>query len=211
LKVELREWCRLRRTTLVMAVLSAYVAFVLRWCNAWEGVFQSPIDSRGDSGIENTIGFFASMLYLRVGLLQDDSFIDLLNRVTQEYCSVYGYADPHEMSAQVPAPEFTRSPMFNWVPTGLSRGDLSAGGDSAEVIRYCPVPFEHPMARNLQEDGEPMVLLYDTAEGDISGDVWFPLKRFSVDLMRRFGDNLLLFVEALLTQPEGRVKDVSLL
>jgi hypothetical protein len=174
-------------------------------------VFQYPIDGRVTPGIENTIGFFASILYLRVKLIQDDSFIDLLNRATEEYCSVYEHADPHQMSAQVPPPEFTRCTMFNWVPQGLLQGETTELGSSEDVITCSPVPFEHPMARNLEVDGEPSIFLLDAADGGISGEVSFPMNRFSVDTMGRFGRNVLVLIEALIRKPEGRIKDVLLL
>jgi hypothetical protein len=209
LKAELRRWCRLRRTTIVMSVFAAYVALVLRWCNASECVIQYQSDGRVASEVENTIGFFASVLYLRIGLLEGDKFIDLINRVTEEYCVAFEHADFSYFAAQLPLPEFVRNSAFNWLPQGskLATSDLDG---SEDAITCSPVRFAHPMVRNLEIDSEPSILLSDT-DDEIIGDVYFPLSRFSRDTMERFGRNFLEFIRALLRQPEERVKDIVLL
>jgi len=61
-----------------MVVSTAYVALVLRWCNASAGIFQYVTDGRNRPEFEETIGYFASMLYLRVILQESGTFSDLL-------------------------------------------------------------------------------------------------------------------------------------
>lgn len=207
LKMQLRDWCRIRRTTLVMSVFTAYVALVLRWCHAPEAIIQYQSNGRAGPDVENTIGYFASALYLRMGLAEDDSFVDLMKQVTEEYCRAYQHADFAYMAAQVPRPEFTRNPAFNWVPQGLGI-ELSDLDKSEHAIACSPVPFVHPMLEKLELDHEPVMLFYD-ADHQVVGDLLFPRNRYSVDTMQRFGRNFLVFIEALLKRPESRVKDVS--
>jgi len=209
LKLELRKWCRRMRTTLVMSVLAAYIGLTLRWCNVSEAVIQFQTDGRVSPAIENTIGYFASVLYLRIQCLERDTFVDLLKRIIDEYCKAYEHADYSYMEAQVPRPEFTRNTCFNWVPQG-SKVDLSDLDGSEDAIACYPLPFAHPMLRNLERDTEPVILLYDT-DGDTVGGIHFPLNRLSKETMERFGRNFLVFIGALLRQPEGRIKDISLL
>jgi non-ribosomal peptide synthetase component F len=191
-----------------MSVFTAYVGLVLRWCNASEGVIQYVTDGRVSPKIENTIGFFASVLYLRIELLEDASFVNLMNLVTDEYCKAYEHADFSYMEAQVPPPEFARNSCFNWVPQG-AKIELSDSGGSEGAITCSPLTFAHPMLKNLERDNEPVILLFDT-DDEIVGDVCFPLNRFSIDTMERFGRNLLVFIRALLRQPDDRVKDILL-
>lgn len=209
LKAELREWCRLKRTTLVMSVFTAYVGLVLRWCDASEAVFKYQSDGRFSPRIENTIGSFAAALYLRIRLLEDDSFVDLMNRAAEEYCRAYEHADFSYMAAQVPRPEFTGNPAFNWVPQ-VSKIDLSGLDGSENTIKCFPVHFAHPMLKKLDMDNEPTIVLHDT-DNEVIGGVHFPLNRFSVNTMERFARNFLVFVGALLRQPNGRVKETVLL
>lgn len=208
LKNELREWCRLKRTTLVMSVLTAYAGFVLRWCEAREVVLQHQTDGRVSPRLENTIGYLASVIFLRLQCLETDNFVDLLNRVTDEYCRAYEHADSSYLVAKTSRPEFARNTAFNWVPQG-SRLDLSGLDESQDAIQCSPFPFAHPMLRTLERDNEPVVLFYDTEE-EIVGGVQFPLNRFSTQLMERFSHDFLSFITALLRTPEARMKDIVL-
>lgn len=206
LKTELREWCRLRRTTLVMSVFTAYVGLVLRWCNASEAIIQYQSDGRVSPEIQNTIGLFASVLYIRAKILEEDNFIDLLSRVTDQYCKAYEHADFSYFAAQVPRPQIARSSAFNWVPQG-SKFDSFRSEDG---LTCSPVKFVHPMARDMDVDAEPSIELFETENDEIAGGVWFPLNRFSVETMERLERNFLVFIRALLRQPEGRVRDILL-
>lgn len=209
LKSELSEWCRLRRTTLVMSIFTAYVALVLCWCGVSEGVILYQSDGRTSPKIAGTIGYFAFPLYLRIELREDDRFVDLLNRVTEEYCKAYEHADSCYMEAQVPQPEFTKGSCFNCV-TQDSKIEFSDLGGSEDAITCTPVTFEHPIIKNLELDIEPLIGLTETDDA-IVGGVGFPLNRFSFDTMERFGRNFLVFITALLRQPEKPVKGISLL
>lgn len=208
-KTQLREWCRLRHTTLVMSVFTAYAALVLRWCNVSDTVIQYQSDGRISAAIENALGYFASPLYLRLELREGDNFVDLLRRVIEEYCKACEHADHSYIAAQVPAPEFTRNSCFNWVPQGTKR-ELSGLDGSEYAITCCPVSFVHPMLKSLETDAEPFILLYET-EREITGDVCFKRSQLSTSTMERFGRNFVLFIETLLTQPEERVRSIGLL
>lgn len=206
-RTKLLEWCRVRRTTLVMGVFTAYVGLVLRWCNAKEGLFQYQTDGRVDPEIENAIGFFAWPIYMRLGLDERDSFVDLLCQITEEYCAAHVHADRCYFEAQSPRPEFTRSSAFNWVPAqGVP---LSPAARMEDSITCSPLTFEHPMLNTLERDNEPVVLLYDTG-GLIFGGVYFPRERFALSTMERFAQNFSLFLKELLVRPGQIVGDVSL-
>ena len=209
LRTELQEWCRLRQTTLVMSVFTAYAALVLRWCAAPEAVFQYQIDGRSSAKIENTLGYFAGALYLRIQLRDKETLAQLLTQVTDEYCRAYEHTDSSYLAAQLPRPEFTRNTAFNWVPQG-PKTDLRELAGTDDAIELTPVPFVHPMPRTLVWDNEPAILLYDTDSG-ITGDIYFPANRFSPQSMERLGRNFLMLIRALLHQPEQPIQDILLI
>jgi hypothetical protein len=209
LKAELRDWCRQRKTTVVMGVLTAYVGLVLRWCGTSESVIRYESDGRGDAQIENTIGFFASTLYLDTLLLDDDTFLHLTNRVIAAYCVAHDRADCSYLAALTPRPEFTRNTFFNWVPQGLKSG-LSDMDGLVDVSAESPVTLANAMSKKLELDLEPGVLLCD-GEDEIVGSIYFPMGRFSAATMARFSRNFLLFTETLVKNPERRVNDVLLI
>lgn len=209
LKGELVEWCRLQRTTLVMSVFTTYVALVLCLCDASEAVFQYQSDGRVSPALEHTIGYFAAVLYLRVKLAEDDSLIDLMKRVTDEYCRAYEHVDFSDVALEEPRPEFARNTIFNWVPqtADLNPVDL---GEAADAISCQEVSFEDPELSNLDWDHEPGVLFFDT-EGGIVGRIYFPLNRFTSESIERFARNYIGFIRALIDNPLTRVRDILLL
>jgi hypothetical protein len=205
----LREWCRVKRTTVALSIFTAYVGLLLRWCNASEGVILYYTDGRTSPMLETAIGYFAFPLYVRIELLDTDHFVALLKRVTEEWCNAYQHADLSYLAAQTPPPEFTRNPIFNWLPQGSLQLDFSPLAGTEDALTWSPVHFEYPAPRDFAVDREPFILLSD-AQDEIAADVYFQLDRFSVDAMRRFGRNFLRFVEALVSQPDRPVKDIAL-
>ena len=202
LRAELQDWCARRRTTVVIGAFAAYVALVLRWCGEREGVFRYLIDGRTNSDIENTIGFFASALYLRLACSERDGFGDLIASITEEYCLAYEHADSGYLGAQLPRPEVSRTPAFNWIP---QPGADVAARESAGEIACSIVHFPHPLARNLELDSEPFTLLYDVEGREVAGEVWFPRHRFSAHSMQRFASSFVFFIRMMLTDPHTRV------
>lgn len=207
LKAQWKEWCRQQKTTLVMGIFTAYVGLVLRWCHATDAIIAYQSDGRPSPAVHNTIGYFSCPLYLRVALRETDRFAELLTRVWQEYCNAQAHADAGYFAAQVPRPEWTRNSAFNWLPHGTAV-DLS-GPDAA--LKYSPIPFVHPMAEVMQIDYEPTISLFDTEDGGICAEVWFPLSRFSRTTMERFARSFVGLLEALPRQPDARFVDIPLL
>jgi len=205
LRDRLSEWCRQRRTTLAMAAFTSYLALVLRWCDASETIIQYQSDGRTSRKLQNTVGFLAAVLYLRVGIGPRDTFLDLMDRATAEYCEAYEHLDFSYFAAQQPPPEFTQNTIFNWTPmeapTGLTDPSQPA------PLRCSVFPFQHPTVRNLDMEGEPSVALFDTQE-EIIGNVHFPLNRFSQATMERFARNYTAFVAVMLEDPQRRILDV---
>lgn len=209
LRAELNEWCRQRRTTVVMSICTAYVAMVMRWCHVTDTVIRFETNGRSLKEFENTIGYFTSPLFLRVELHTEDRFIDLLHRTTEEYCMAFGHADSSYIESQLPRPEFARNTAFNWVPQQSEIVPPGGGALEAEIV-CSSIPFLNPRLKELERDTEPFVVFFENDKG-INGGVWFPMNRFSRSTMNRFGGNLLVFIRALLARPEMRIVDIALM
>jgi amino acid adenylation domain-containing protein len=202
LKVSLAALCRAQKTTLVMGVFTAYVALVLRWCNVSDGIFQYQSDGR-DPETENTVGFFASMLYVRAQLHGTDTFADLLDRLTAAYCGAFEHADHSYFAAQPEKPQFTHNSVFNWVPA-TTRVNLEETARSPGGLLLAPIAFQHPMAAGLTLDAEPSVLLFDTDDG-IVGELWFPKVRCSAKRMCQFVEAFQNLLFNVTREPQVRI------
>lgn len=208
LKTELSEWCKVKKTTLVMAVFTVFVALVLRWCDTSQGVVQYQSDGRASTKTKHTIGFFAASLYINAKLHHHDSFLDLLDHLTFEYCNAHEHVDGFYWEAQTPRPGFTHNAAFNWVPSG-SNLDLSGLEGFTDAIVCSPVRFGNPTLKYSHVDGEPVMLLFETTDS-IVGGLHFPLDRFSISTMERFCRNFTALLKELLRNPEGRVQNIKL-
>lgn len=206
LKAQLRECSRARRTTIVMSVFTAYVALILRWCNAQDGVFLYQSDGRANAKVLNTVGFFSFGLHLRIEMSHCDCFLDLLNRITKEYCQAYEHADSGYLQSQLPPSGLERGPAFNWHPR-TSRIDSHQGARKT-AIACSGIGFRNPVVDRFSIDYEPMVIFTDLDE-EIMGTLYFPLRAFSTEVMERLGRTLLGFISVMLTQPETRIADMS--
>ncbi len=209
LKNELRDWCRTRRTTLVMSVLTAYAAVVLRWCNASECVFQYVSNGRAHAAVENAIGCFASPLQIRIQLDADETFGSLMERVTEEYCLAYEHQDFSYITSGMPRTGFIANSSFNWTPLG-SPLDVSDFGGERDALRCSPVTFVNPVLSRLALDTEPGIQLHD-AGAEVHGHVFFPLNRFTPATMDRFSQNLLSFLKLLVSEPDRCVTEVPII
>jgi hypothetical protein len=203
---DLCEWSRRHRTTLVMSVLSVYIALVLRWCGASELVIRYQTDGRVGSDIENTIGFFAAALHLRIQCTPQDSFVDLAQRVLAEYCKAYEHMDSSYLEVQEPRPQITRSTAFNWLPNAF-KTDAPALLDTAAALTLEPISFENPLIEIMDWDAEPAVLFLDTGT-EITGGLYFSRHRFSQEGMQAFAQNFQRFVRQMLRRPEQLITDL---
>jgi amino acid adenylation domain-containing protein len=209
LKSALNKICRLHQTTLVMSMLTAYAACVLRWCNAKDAVIQYEIDGRMDPKIQNSIGYFASALHLRASLRDDERFADMLKRVTREYVDAFEHADLSSIEAQVPRPDLARTGMFNWVPHSAVTEFLNLEG--AETNIHCSLVniSSDGLLADFERDTDPMMGFVET-ESEITGYMQYPKNRFTSSTMERFGRGLLLFLRALVVQPDARLEELLL-
>ena len=208
-KTNLLTWSRLRKTTSSMAVFTAYVALVARWCNVSDIVIHYTIDGRTSTKVRDTIGFFAKLLPIRVELHRTDSFVSLLKRITAEYYAAYEQADFYHLEAHAPAADFAANSYFNWIAQETGGSPAAAKGIE-DGIRCSPIPFEPPMRESIEVDAEPFILLSEV-EAEVAGNVFFQKNRYHFDRMNKFASNFSIFVEALLENPDKPICDVALL
>jgi Condensation domain/TubC N-terminal docking domain len=208
LNVALHEWCRLRRTTPAMSVFTAYVALVSRWCDTADFVIQYQTTGRPGPEVENTIGYFASPMNLRIVLARTHTLLDLTNQVGEEYCNAYEHVDYSYAGSRLPRPGMTLNSCFNWIPQD-PQTFLASLPDSADSVEWSLLPFDHPMLGIVEMDTEPFTVLTDTGDR-LVGHVYFPAHRFSESTIVRFARNFLVFIAELLRNPAQRVQDIPL-
>jgi len=209
LKNALLEWCREHRTTLPLCAFAIYAALVLRWCNCTEAVIQYQAAGRMSSKLENTVGFFASVLYLRINLRESHTFLDLLAHVMQEFCDANLPTDFCHMGTQIPRPELSRNTVFNWIPQAQNLDVVSAAQGKTPPMTLSPVSFVNPVLESLELDTEPWIAFVDSVES-VVGTLHFQQHRFAKADMERFCHNYRKRLLILLAEPERRLSEIDL-
>ena len=204
----LREWSKLHSTTLSMSVLTAFAALSLRWCGVSESVIQYQSDGRLSDQVSNVVGFFASVLYLRVDAPPGARLSDLTQQVTGEYTRALEHANFSHLALNQPPPGFVRNAIFNWVPREHI-ADIPVPENRSQPLVCEPIPLGTPGLENLEWDHEPGIQMweYDT---DIVGHLFFPRSRFGAQTMQRFGRDLLRLIDMMLETPKQVVAEIAL-
>jgi hypothetical protein len=200
LKRRINDWCREVKTTLAMALFTVYTGALLRQCAASSGVLRYQSDGRDGLEHQNTVGYFASELFLRVELQDGTTFLELLDQATRAYCEAHEHRDHSYFAAQFPEHDFARNPAFNWIPE-TSRIELPGAAPAEHALSCSPVRFAHPMVTGLQLDEEPVMVLYEAA-GEIAGDMYFASGEISRRSMEHFVASYLALMRAMLRDPE---------
>jgi len=192
-------------TTVVMATFISYVAFVMRWCDVSDMVVLFQSDGRARAGCQESIGYYAFPLYLRIHLDRSDTLADLSAKIIAEYCAALEHADEGWMESSVPRPEFTRNTCFNWLPRAALEPRFFAG--SHEQLSVTEVAIDTHNLGRLERDTEPMMGIVG-APDEIAGGVYFPRDRFGDESMERFVTAFLRFSADVLENPSSNVNDV---
>jgi Condensation domain/TubC N-terminal docking domain len=205
LSAALRELSQRLRTTTVMCVLTAYAVSILRLSNRMDLVVPFTTAGRPHPEVENTIGFFGTPLLLRIELREQDSFLDLLERVAKEYSAAYEHQDSCRMAKQLPSTEVLWNPHFNWIPkefnTNYAAGTHDYGLDSSISIRPHRIDID---VRSADWGGELELAISDTERG-IAGALNYRASTFALKTMERFLRSIQSCAEKLAHEPSARV------
>jgi hypothetical protein len=211
----LRQLSKRYRTTVVMSVLTGFVALALRWRQRRDLVIGCFVTGRNCQELQNSIGFFSSALYLRIGLDEGDTFADLMRSVTREFCAAYGHYDAARLIARTPPPEFCRNAIFNWLPRlDALESSVPELQGSEHALSLEPFEYRNGMF-NMEIDnrtgilcGDPNLMLFDRPEG-ISGLFGYRTDLFGAETMEKLGRNFRLMIEQMLDDPNRIVESVE--
>jgi Condensation domain/TubC N-terminal docking domain len=138
----LREFARCERTLLPIVVLTIYVAAISRWCNQHDLLVLFVSHGRDRPELRDMIGMLATWLYLRLEIVEDESFLDLLRRVDREF----RHAHDHQGISGVPAffAPIATDFDFNWSPINWVEGTVGSSWeiDARTIVR--PYSLKRP-------------------------------------------------------------------
>ena len=216
----LRELSRREQSTLAMSVLATWVAVVSRWCKTRDVVVPFLAMGRPGTEVENTIGCFAAPLYLRIQVRSDDSFLDLLRRVTEEYATACEHDDLGYIGGQFPRPAFTYNSCFNWHPrefrvdpasflTFIDPSEIDGWDDALRLQPFTAEgSSEETGSHDMVWDDEPGLMLSE-GEDCVAGVLLYRAELLNSSTAESIVRNLERFVDLLVAQPTARLEALT--
>jgi hypothetical protein len=201
LSLKLQNMAARERTLVPLIVLAVYIAVVSRWCSQRDLVLSFVSHGRHRPELKRIVGWLANYQHMRIEIAEDDSFLDLLRRVDQEFHS----ARQHEDFDRVPdlIPGYTAPLYFNWLPA-------TSSGRRADERVECGIkmrPFlMNPVLSREMESPSPelMAMSSDTSAGIVI-TVIYRSDLFKPRTIERLGDDLRVLAEKSLENPSFRI------
>lgn len=206
LTAQARDLARSLRTYLSMIFLTGYVATLSRWCQQKDFVLPFVVAGRQDPKQEGMIGNLYHLLYLRMELRDDESFSELLSRVTQEFYRGVLHQDSGRLMTQLP--ELQMGTCVNWLPgPPLEDAGLPPPSVADKIgIRVEPFPFKWQGGKSPPTT-QTSLMLYQKPEG-VMGSWLYRSERFSPDTMQRFVHRMRVDLEEFVRSPARRAWEI---
>ena len=204
LSESLRSLGHEQNATLFMTLLAAFSVLLHRHSGENEIVVGTPIAGRNKSEIEGLIGIFLNHLVLRIDLLDNPSFRELLNRVRKMAIGAYDHNDlPFERLLEELHPErdLSRTPLFQVYFNMLELEDLSPDFPDITI---------EPM-RTFEPDSKFDLTLYVRADKKtIRFDLVYNTSLFEGPRMAEMLKQLEHLLSQIIENPESRIGQLSL-
>jgi hypothetical protein len=195
LSTGLRNLARREGTLLPLVVLTAYIAVMSRWCTCRDLVVVFVSNGRSRPELRSTIGLVTSILFLRINVAKEDSFLTLLKRIESEFSSAYQHQD-FDCVQQLIIPDRVAGVAFNWLPAGCAwSGSADLELKVNDELEIQPFPLDLTW-----EYYEFTPWFHSTAAG-VSVTVGYRPDFFSSSTVEWFGNSLRSFAEEFAHDP----------
>lgn len=191
LSAKLRAAARRERTLLSLAVLSIYMSVMSRWCERRDLILLMQSNGRNRPELLDMVGFIASGIYLRIDIVENDCFRDVLMRVRQEFHNACMH-QPFDWVLDVTQPRTEL--IFNWLPSSPTRPAAGHPIPATDGVRLAAIQLRvaHP--------SKFLPLFFDTPDG-IYVDVHYLPNVIGHGTAAWFGQSLREFAEAFVERP----------
>ncbi|MBZ4423327.1 non-ribosomal peptide synthetase, partial [Myxococcus sp. RHSTA-1-4] len=189
-----------------MVLLAAYQAVLARYSGQEDVCVGSPIAGRTHAETEGLIGFFVNTLVLRARVSPRACFRELLAQVREVTLGAYAHQDvPFEKLVEElqPTRDLSRNPLFQ-VALTLQNTPMT------EVKLRQGLALKGMEAGNLTSKFDLSLLVWETAEG-AAVVLNYDSDLFEPDTAGRFLEHLETLLEATVTAPGTRVRELPLM
>lgn len=208
---ELRQVSRSVRIPVALCVLALYMTVVLRWSGENDLTLPFSVHGRPVPQLEHAIGWFAYALFLRLQYSDEDTLLNILKRMGDEYCSAYAHQDMGLVQATRPLCEKNGSFIWYFDLAPASRNPLIPNpglrGTTIERFLFPGIRYQVDLAPDADQssiDWEPGVQFWDMPQG-ITGCMSYNPELLTSSSIDRFCQDLASFADVLVKDGNARV------
>ena len=206
LSKEVHKLARTVKTLPGTVMLAVYVAVLSRWCRQRSFVLPFVVAGR-PSEYRRTIGNFSHVLYLRFDLAENESFVTLSSRVSNEFYRASSHQDFGQMAAAKPA--LLDGTLFQWVtwhPDDALRPYRAAAHEARQVTaERIPIrDFADGLTAIPPGRVDVEMTFFDTAT-EIYAAATYRADHFRPQTMECFMQDLLSTTEQFICDPHAHI------
>lgn len=180
-------------TLLSIVVLTIHVATMAHWCQGNDMVMSFASNGRFRPELENVTGFVTSILNLRIDISAQDSFLGLLRKIEQEFCSACEHLDYDRVPDLIPGCRLNLDLYFNW-----TQDTPDSALDDAAMPRIEPFQF-------MPNWSTKFFPFFRNTTAGITANVLYRPDIIRPQAVERFARNLRLFASSFVQDPSAGV------
>ncbi|MBE9374453.1 amino acid adenylation domain-containing protein [Saccharopolyspora sp. HNM0983] len=202
-----RELATARGASPFMVLQAALAALLTRSGAGTDIPIGTPVAGRGDTALDDLVGFFVNSLVLRTDTSGEPAFTELVDRVRRTDLAAYDNAElPFERLTEVlnPTRSLSRHPLFQvmlayWASGEQVRAELPGLDTRIELADAGAAKFD--LALSLTESGD----------GGLDGLVQYSTDLFDESTARGLADRFARLLDAAATNPDVPIGELDVL
>jgi len=191
--------------TMFMALLAVFQILLFRYTGQRDILVGTPIAGRTHTDLEDLIGFLVNTLVLRIQIVGQPTFLEVLRQVRKTCLEAYRHQDlPFENLVEVlkPVRDPDRYPVIQAIFQFRQLSDLCLTFPEIEA---------HPFPVKNRTGNFDLHMVCEETESGIEGFLYYPQNLFSDTTMAGFTEHYQLLLEGLIANPKRPVTQISFL
>jgi amino acid adenylation domain-containing protein len=196
-----------KNTSLFTTLLSLVYILLYRYTGEEDLLIGSPVAGRQHYDLENQIGFFINTLVLRSSVNPESSYLEFLQQVIlmmNEALDNQGYPFDRLVD-ELDVERFqNRNPLFDvmvaWMVKNGMEMNFEFNGIQAEGVAF-------PVKRSMFD----LTFLFEESNGEVIFSIEYNTALFRHDRIERMGNHFRKLTECILSNPEERIRNLTLI
>lgn len=201
----LKSLCRQEGVTLFMTMLAAFGTLLFRWSGQEDMLIGTPVSGRNRTELEPLIGYFSNSVVLRLGLVGDPTFRELIQRIKEVALGAYSHQDlPFEklVLEMQPQRDLSYSPMYQVM---FSVGEHKDLGLELPGLEITPIIVDRGVAKF------DMTLGMTELRNGLMCNIEYCSALFEASTMQRLAGHFQNLLQGIVSNPDQHLSGLPML